>query len=118
MLSKGKSGHEPIEVLLVEGNPGDARLVQLLLDEVEGTRFEITHAESLGGAFRRLDAGSFDTILADLSLPDSSGLQTVERVRDRVSSVAVVVLSGQDDEETALQALETDTEDYLVKGRG
>ena len=108
---------QDIKVLLVEDNPGDARLVQILLDEVEATRFEITHAESLEGAFGRLDAGSFDIILVDLSLPDSSGLQTVERVRNRVSDVAVVVLSGQDDEETALQALEIGAEDYLVKGR-
>ena len=107
-----------MKVLLVEDNPGDARLVQILLDEVDSPRFDIAHAESLEAALEHLDAREFDVVLTDLSLPDSSGMDTVERVRDRTSGAAVVVLSGREDEELALQALESGAEDYLVKGRG
>jgi diguanylate cyclase (GGDEF)-like protein len=111
------SERSPVRVLLVEDNPGDARLVEILLSEA-GTGFEVRHVEALGGAVEELDRSPFDVILLDLSLPDSSGLETVERVRTAVPEMPVVVLSGRDDEETALQALQGGVEDYLVKGRG
>lgn len=104
--------------MLVEDNPGDARLVRILLEEVARSRFEVVVAESLREAFGYLDAGKFDVILADLALPDSGGPATVERLRDRTFDTAIVVLSGQESEEMALQTLESGAEDYLVKGRG
>src|SRR5215211_2653320 len=108
-----------IKVLLVEDNPGDARLVEILLSEVDSLgSFEITPAERLDEALEHLDDSTFDVILLDLSLPDSSGLETVEVVRTRVPLTPLVVLTGRDDEETALRALQSGAEDYLVKGRG
>ncbi len=107
-----------IGVLLVEDNPGDARLVEILLGEVAATSFEITQVGSLEGALGCLDEPGFDVVLLDLSLPDSNGLGTVERARERASSIPIVVLSGRDDEETALRSLESGAEDYLVKGQG
>src|ERR671932_133202 len=107
-----------IRILLVEDNPGDARLVEILLSEVNAPRFGITHAEHLSEALQRLDEQSFDVILLDLSLPDSSGLETVSTTRRAAPRTPLVVLSGQDDEEVALQALKGGAEDYLVKGRG
>lgn len=109
---------QPIEILLVEDNPGDARLVEILLEEVGGIRFDLLQAPTLEKALDTLDENGFDVVLLDLSLPDSSGLETVERVRERASDVPIVVLSGQDDEETALRSLESGAEDYLVKGQG
>ncbi len=111
--------NEPIEILLVEDNPADARLVELLLSEAGPSgSFNIVHAERLGEALQRLEESTFGVILLDLSLPDSSGLETVNRMRAATSELPVVVLSGQDDEETALRALQNGAEDYLVKGRG
>ena len=107
-----------IRILLVEDNPGDARLVEILLSEVDAPRFAITHAERLGEALQWLEEQAFDVILLDLSLPDSSGLETVSRTRAAVPRTPMVVLSGRDDEEIALQALKGGAEDYLVKGRG
>ena len=107
-----------IRILLVEDNPGDARLVEILLSEVETPRFGITHVERLADAVERLSASEFEVILLDLSLPDSSGLDTVNRTRAAAPRTPLVVLSGQDDEETALRALKGGAEDYLVKGRG
>src|SRR5215207_1227039 len=111
--------NEPIRILLVEDNPGDARLVEVLLSGVDPFgSFNIVHAQCLGEALERLEESAFEVILLDLSLPDSSGLETVNRMRAAALELPVVVLSGQDDEETALQALQNGAEDYLVKGRG
>ena len=115
----GGTRRESVSVLLVEDNPGDARLVEIMLSE-PGLLwdFEIRHAARLGDAVEALERTEFDVVLLDLSLPDSSGMETVERVRTASSRTPVVVLSGQDDEWTALQALRGGAEDYLVKGRG
>jgi PAS domain S-box-containing protein len=107
-----------IRILLVEDNPGDARLVEILLSEVAAPRFGITHVERLDEAIEQLGEAEFDVVLLDLSLPDSGGLETVSRTREAAPRTPLVVLSGQDDEETALRALKGGAEDYLVKGRG
>jgi len=107
-----------IKVLLVEDNPGDARLVEILLAEVSSSGFSVTNAKRMEEAVERLGSQEYDVILLDLSLPDSSGLETVDRVRDAAPRTPLVVLSGRDDEQTALQALQGGAEDYLVKGRG
>ena len=108
-----------IEILLVEVNPGDARLVEVLRSEADSSgSFNIVHAGCLSEALERLEEATFRVILLDLSLPDSSGLETVNRMRAATSEMPIVVLSGQDDEGIALQALHNGAEDYLVKGRG
>jgi diguanylate cyclase (GGDEF)-like protein len=111
---------EIVSVLLIEDNPGDARLVEILLTEAGPFPcFEVTRAGRLGEALERLDRLDFDVILLDLSLPGSSGLEkTVDQMRIASPRTPVVVLSSQDDEEMALQALQCGAEDYLVKGRG
>jgi diguanylate cyclase (GGDEF)-like protein len=107
-------------VLLVEDNPADARLVGILLDEADPGGFEVSRCGRLEEALALLESGrpGFDVVLLDLSLPDSAGLETVERTRARAAGTPVVVLSGRDDEETALSALRGGAEDYLIKGRG
>ena len=95
-----------IRVLLVEDNPGDARLVEILLSEVAAPRFGITHAERLDEAIEHLSDTEFDVILLDLSLPDSGGLETLSRTREAAPRTPLVVLSGQDDQEIALSALQ------------
>src|SRR5918997_2390338 len=112
------SSEASIRVLLVEDNPGDARLVEILLSEVDAPRFAITHAERLEEAVECLGEADFDVILLDLSRPDSSGLETVSRTRAAAPRTPMVVLSGQDDEETALRAVQRGAQDYLIKGQG
>ncbi|OKH88269.1 response regulator [Thalassospira sp. TSL5-1] len=105
-------------ILLVEDNPGDAFLVQTLLEEA-GETFDIEHRTSLAGAMELLSAPSqekwFDVVLLDLTLPDSSGVQTISRIRDADSRVPIVVLTGHKDEELAFDALQHGAEDYLTK---
>jgi CheY-like chemotaxis protein len=105
-------------VLLVEDNPGDARLVELLLSEVGSAAFEISHSDTLGEALELLKAEEFDVALVDLSLPDASGLDSVKAMQGAVPYLPVVVLSGTADEEVAVEAISGGAEDYLVKGSG
>jgi diguanylate cyclase (GGDEF)-like protein len=107
-------------VLLVEDNPADARLVEILLDETEPEGFEVTRCGRLGEALELLERGEpgFEVVLLDLSLPDSAGMETISRARACALGTPIVVMSGRDDEEIALRALQSGAEDYLIKGRG
>jgi len=109
---------KPIRILLVEDNPGDARLVQLALSESMDVPFHVTHAERLQEAIGKLGGHAFDAILLDLSLPDSQGLSTVREISRADPAVPIVVLSGLLDESLALEALKCGAQDYLVKGQG
>ena len=106
------------KILLVEDNPGDARLTRELLSEVRNIRFELIHVESLKAALDQVGRESFDVVLLDLSLPDAQGLTTVERLRNGAPRMPVVVLSGLDDETRAIEAVQSGAQDYLVKGQG
>jgi phosphoserine phosphatase RsbU/P len=108
-----------IRALLIEDNPGDARLVRELLRDA-GTRLatvDLIRADRLAHGLERLQQGSIDVVLLDLSLPDSSGLQTFESVHSVAPGVPVVVISGLDDEAVAVRAVHQGAQDYLVKGQ-
>ncbi|HLE84012.1 MAG TPA: response regulator, partial [Thermoanaerobaculia bacterium] len=107
----------PIRVLLVEDNPGDARLIREMLREAGPGRFEIEQADRLDAAFECLKGSRSEVVLLDLGLPDSQGLATFERLRLEAPDVPVVVISGLDDDEVALAAVRSGGQDYLVKGQ-
>jgi len=105
----------PVRVLLVEDNPGDARLIEELLLEA-AARFELQSAARLAEALEKIDTGGFDLVLLDLSLPDSHGIDTFHRMAARAPNLPLIVLSGLDDEQLALQTVQKGAQDYLVKG--
>ncbi len=105
-----------MRILLIEDNPGDALMIQEQLSQVGGEPFALEHRTSLAAGLERLAADRFDLVLADLGLPDSQGLQTVEEVRRAHPNIALVVLTGLEDEETGLRAVQMGAQDYLVKG--
>ena len=104
-------------VLLVEDNHGDARLLREMLNE-EGLRdTELTRVECMSEADRHLGEREVDIILLDLGLPDAQGLGAVRRAHAAAPRVALVVLTGLDDESLAAQALQEGAQDYLIKGQ-
>jgi two-component sensor histidine kinase len=104
-------------VLLVEDNPGDRRLLQEALADVQSRQpFVIEPADTLARAVELLHARSFHAVLLDLSLPDSEGLETFTRLQSAAPTVPIIVLSGLDDEKIATEAVRLGAQDYLVKG--
>lgn len=106
-----------MKILLVEDNPGDARLIEEMIKEDGTAKFELVHVKSLAEAMQSLDADSFDSVLLDLGLPDSSGLDTLVRVHTQAPNMPIVVLTGLADEAVSAEALRKGASDYLVKGR-
>jgi len=106
-------------LLLVEDDPGDARLLREMFNERgQDSQFtSLTHVESLREAERCLSEGDADIVLLDLGLPDASGLAVVQRAQAAAPRVPVVVLTGLDDEGLAAQALNAGAQDYLIKGQ-
>jgi len=103
-------------ILLVEDNPGDARLIRELFRDIHGRSFDILTAESFRQAHDRLKASTVDLALVDLSLPDSHGLDTFRKLARSYPSLPQVLLTGLNDRETAIQAVREGAQDYLLKG--
>src|SRR5689334_22472323 len=98
---------EPVTVLLIEDNPGDARLIGAMLAENPGVHFRLDWAEGLHEGLARLSRGAVPLVLLDLSLPESQGLDSLLRVRAHAPTVPIVVLTGSDDEELANRAVQS-----------
>jgi diguanylate cyclase (GGDEF)-like protein len=111
------SGPRPLlRLLLVEDDPADARLVRELLRDCRDA-FTVVHAARLAEALELAATQPVDVILLDLTLPDSSGLETVQRACAAVPGLPIVVMTGVEDEEIALRAVAEGVQDYLVKGQ-
>ncbi len=108
---------DQIKVLLVEDNEGDVRLMKDLTTAAEGARMEVSDVGRLEDALSRLVQETFDVILLDLSLPDSQGLNTIVLTHQAAQNVPILVLTGLDDQDLAIRALECGAQDYLVKGQ-
>lgn len=106
----------PIQVLVVEDNPADARLLGGFLDDA-GQGFQRAEVTCLSDALAFLAEAHHDIILLDLGLPDSNGVETARRIHRAAPDTPVVVLTGRDDEETAIAAVKEWAQDYLVKGK-
>ncbi|MHB9286188.1 ATP-binding protein [Halobacteriales archaeon Cl-PHB] len=108
-----------LDVLLVEDNPGDATLIEhhlanpavdTFVDEVS-----LTHVETLTAALETLDGGRYDVLLLDLGLPESTGIETLELVLDDDPSVPIIVLTGLDDAQISVDAIQAGAQDFLPK---
>ena len=106
-----------VRVLLVEDNLGDARLIELALAAARWTRFELERVDTLAAALARASQGGIDVMLLDLSLPDSSGIQTLREAYAQAREIPIVVFTGLDDDELAFNAVNEGAQDFLVKGR-
>jgi PAS domain S-box-containing protein len=107
----------PIRVLLVEDDPGDARLIREMLADAKDGVFRLDWVDRLTAGLERLSAQAFSVLLLDLSLPDSQGLATFESANSRAPQTPIIVLTGLDDNVFALEAMRAGAQDYLIKGR-
>ena len=117
--SEGYGGVPHVNVLLIEDNPGDARLIREMLADSKSAVFNIELADRLSTGLAHLAGGNgdFDVVLLDLSLPDSSGIGTFVRTGAQAQNMPIVVLTGLYDTELAILAVQKGAQDYLVKGQ-
>jgi DNA-binding NarL/FixJ family response regulator len=116
---------DTLELLLVEDNPGDARLIEEMLADAEtllervdlatSSGLRIHNEGTLSAGIDRLEAGGIDLVLLDLGLPDSTGMETLTSVVDAAEFVPVIVLTGLQDERVGIEAIKRGAQDYLVK---
>lgn len=104
-------------VLMIEDNRVDADLLREIFYAWKSDALVLADAASMAEAERTLAMGGIDAVLLDLGLPDSKGLESLNRARTVAPRVPIVVLTGQNDESLAMQALQVGAQDYLIKGQ-
>lgn len=105
------------DVLLIEDNPGDARLIELMLEDLRNSTstYSVDHRSSLADALEATESHHFDVVLLDLSLPDADGIDCLSAVRERVGDTPVILVTGRGSESLAVEAMKTGAADYLSK---
>ncbi len=106
-----------LQVLLVEDNAGDARLLREMFSRERPGTFEVTHVVRMSQALAVLAKGGVDVVLLDMGLPDEHGIDSVRRARAAAPGVPLIVLTGLDDEALAAEAMKEGAQDYLIKGQ-
>jgi signal transduction histidine kinase len=104
-------------ILLIEDNPGDARLLREMLKDHGAHDAEMTHVDCMSAAEKYLVEHAVDVILLDPGLPDAQGLGAIRRAHAAAPRIPLVVLTALDDESLAEQALQEGAQDYLIKGQ-
>ena len=106
-----------INALLIEDNPDDAALIQRYLSDSPNVKYKTVHAGRLADGLESLKRVLFDVIILDLSLPDGPmGLKTFDAVHAKAAHIPIIVLTGHDDDDIAVEAVQKGAQDYLVKG--
>jgi diguanylate cyclase (GGDEF)-like protein len=106
-----------MKILLVEDNSDDAEFLRACLGQ-HNRSAALTRASLIADAVTALEKERFDVVLLDLNLPDGRGVECVERLREADDLIPIVVLSGQGDEDFAVEILNHGVQDYLVKWEG
>jgi phosphoserine phosphatase RsbU/P len=104
-----------LKLLVVTPNPEVVRLFKEIAKQVMETELDIEIIENLKAALLRLEAGGIDIILADLNLPDSQGVDTFLKLKDRFSVIPIIVLAGLDEAELAMEAIRAGAQDFLIR---
>jgi CheY-like chemotaxis protein len=108
---------QTLDVLLVEDDPGIRRLVERTLSgDNEFVNYKVVTAENLATARKVLTGRDFDSVVLDLGLPDSAGVDTVVGIREVDPDIPIVVLSALSDHSTAVNAIRKGADYYVVKG--
>ncbi len=113
----GQLHHDTIELLLIEDNPGDVVLIRTMLAETGATNVMLSHATSLAHGLALLDEHRYSAVLTDLNLPDSDGIDTLNRLVACGLDAPVIVLTHCEDDPAAIEMVKLGAQDYLVKGQ-
>lgn len=105
-----------MNILIIEDNPGDERLIIETLKENKLLSPNYFSARSISEGIKILQEENIDVALLDLSLPDGFGIDNVVRIKDENPDLPIIVLTGTNDEEIALQSLRQGAQDFIVKG--
>ncbi|HET6227646.1 MAG TPA: response regulator [Bacteroidia bacterium] len=108
---------EKINILLVEDNPGDARLIDIFMKEAFDGGYVLSVSEDLASGLSQIKKHNFDIIIADLSLPDSDGLDTFKTIHENAPDIPTIVLTGLEDESVGINAMKFGAQDFLIKGK-
>ncbi|MEP0428132.1 GGDEF domain-containing protein [Rhodopirellula bahusiensis] len=106
---------ESLRLLLVEDNDLDAKFITRVFQRSAVIQSQIERASSLSEALEMIVGSEFDVVLLDLGLPDSDGLQSIRIIREQVTSIPIVVQTGDDRVETGFAAIEAGAQDFLSK---
>lgn len=106
-----------ILALLIEDDPNDALLIQKLLSKDSKVLFRVKHVDRISEGLASLRSDGIDVVLLDFGLPDGQGLSTFETVHKHSPDVPIIVLTGQEDDEIAIESVRRGAQDYLVKGK-
>jgi signal transduction histidine kinase len=110
--------NKELNLLLIEDNEGDERLIRELLGEQKLIRFNIEKAATLKESEGKISNYKYDIILLDLGLPDSSGLETLIKLIALFPGLAtIIILTGLNDTEIGLKAVNNGAQDYIIKGQ-
>jgi signal transduction histidine kinase len=105
-----------IKILLFEDNPGDAGLIEEMVNDSINYSYGLKIAETLEDGMNLLKNDSYDIILLDLGLPDSDGINTFLNVQKESSETPIIILTGLNDEDIGINAVKKGAQDYLTKG--
>ena len=108
---------QPIKILLVEDNPGDARSILEMLNENDNLHYDIFQTSRLDDGIKILVKDHFDLILLDLCLPDSEGMDTFNIMKYNAPDLPIIVLTGLKEDIFAVSAVGRCAQDYLVKDK-
>lgn len=102
---------------MIEDNSGDALLVEMMLSDLPLITYSLTRADNLAEAIELLQKHEYDAALLDMSLPDGEGLEIITQLKPYAPGLPIIVMTGRQDEEFALQTVKEGVQDYLIKGR-
>ncbi len=106
---------QEINVLLIEDNPGDARLIKETLSEAVGYDFNLIWVNRLHAGIKLLGKSKMDVVLSDLFLPDSKGFDTIRKIKEVNPNVPIIAMTGYDDDMGFANASSNGACDYIVK---
>ena len=116
MKNSNNTALKPINILLVEDNPSDSRLVDIYLKDSYGDSYNLTLSTTLSQTLELLEKTTFDVIILDLGLPDSSGLDTFTKTHEQSPKTPIIILTGLIEEQLGENAIKQGASDFLSKG--